>query len=183
MSLDGSAFLPLWGFADSPPPAPARSGAPLWPSSSSPPSPSRSTNRSQPRLARCAAAGFAAIGLLYATALLTAEWHYSNIDLKYGRDGALQHALHAAAWFPLEARFRNAPAYFYSEARIPEAHVDGLMAVAKALDHDLFALDLRLDLVSLLLEGGHIKEANEQAAIVHALAPLAKISVTIPVWR
>lgn len=55
----------------------------------------------------------------------------------------------------------------------------GLIAIGRALDADPYALDLRMNLMALLIETGHDKEAADQARLVHAYAPLAVIAVKV----
>lgn len=178
----------IWGLLDfsrSPAFSPTHSAAPRrpalsWPGlPSSPASRSRCTSRFRPRWRHCAAAIFAATGLMYATCLLAAEWRYSGIDRAPTRAQGLARAQAAAAWFPLAGRYRAAPAYFHSFYRGPEDHADAMRTVAAALAADPYALDLRLCLLGLLLEEGRDADAADEARRIHALAPKAVIAAKV----
>jgi hypothetical protein len=179
MSSDRSAWLDSWHFAGLPlldaVPSALR-WSPFW---SLPASPSRCTNRSRPRLARCAAAAFALTGCLYASCLLTAEWHYTAAV----SGDSLAHMTRAAAIFPLAARYRSAPAHLLSANRWDEQRIPAMIAIGQALDGDLYALDLRMNLAAALIEGGHLPQARQQMAIVHRLAPKASMAIKVMVPR
>lgn len=54
-----------------------------------------------------------------------------------------------------------------------------MVEIAAELDRDPYDLDLRLVLAGLLLDAGYPAQSDQQVAIVHALAPQARIAVKV----
>lgn len=77
------------------------------------------------------------------------------------------------------SRYRSAPATFYAVYSWSDSRMDAMVAVAAAIDADPYDLDLRLALAGLLLEAGYPAHSDAQVALVHALAPKAKIAIKV----
>lgn len=120
------------------------------------------------------------VGLLFATGLLIAEYHYA-VGWRQGLKPteAVRHLELAQRFFLPDYRFRAGAAYYYASTRWKGSGPDAIASMRHALSLNPWSLDIRRNLAGFLLEQGDEKGALAEIAVINRAHPGLPVAVQV----